>query len=581
MKISKLELLILAAFIATRSTAQSVGVGINATGASAHSSAMLDVVSTDRGFLAPRMTTTQRDAISSPATGLLIYQTDGTAGFYYYSGSAWQPISGSSTGTGPWTVAGTDIYNNNTGNVGVGIPAPLARLHAADNVLFSAPGYATPTTPGPVPVSGEGRRTMWYADKAAFRTGGVNGTQWDAANIGNYSFAAGSDNTASGENATAMGSYSTASGYSSVAIGGFSTASGDGSVALGGSANASANNAIALGGANAYGDNSVAIGSSSNAYGTNSLAMAGGYTAASATGGAAIGNSNSSGTLAVALCAASASGQAAMASGTSAAAGNQSTAMGQGSYASGDVSTAIGHYNIASGINSLSTGEFTRASGNRSTAMGCYASTNNRTGAFVIGDYSTAMTLNSSADNQMTMRFAGGYKLFSNFPSTIGVELAPGGNSWSTISDVRKKENFAPVNGEDFLNKISGFKLTSWNYKGQDPKQHRHYGPMAQDFYAAFGKDNYGTVGNDTTISQADMEGVSFVAIQALVKRTEELLDKNEKMQQEIDALKAENKTVTNQNNVLKAELVDQNKTIITRMEMIEAELQKGKISTK
>jgi len=146
---------------------------------------------------------------------------------------------------------------------------------------------------------------------------------------------------------------------------------------------------------------------------------------------------------------------------------------------------------------------------------------------------------------------------------------------------VRKKENFAPVNGEDFLNKIAGFKLTSWNYKGQDPKQHRHYGPMAQDFYAAFGNDSYGTVGNDTTISQADMEGVSFVAIQALVKRTEELLNKNEKMQQEIDVLKAENKTVTTQNNVLKAELTEQNKMLLTRMEMIEAELQRGKMGSK
>jgi hypothetical protein len=104
---------------------------------------------------------------------------------------------------------------------------------------------------------------------------------------------------------------------------------------------------------------------------------------------------------------------------------------------------------------------------------------------------------------------------------------------------------------------------------------------MAQDFYAAFGKDNYGTVGNDTTISQADMEGVSFVAIQALVKRTEQILNKNEKMQQEIDALKAENKTVTTQNNVLKAELVEQNKTLLTRMELMEAEIQRGKIGSK
>lgn len=46
---------------------------------------------------------------------------------------------------------------------------------------------------------------------------------------------------------------------------------------------------------------------------------------------------------------------------------------------------------------------------------------------------------------------------------------------------------------------------------------------MAQDFYAAFGKDEYGTIGNDTTINSADFAGVSFIAIQALEKRTQKI----------------------------------------------------------
>jgi hypothetical protein len=46
------------------------------------------LTSTTLGMLAPRMTATQKSAISSPATGLLIYQTDGTTGFYYYTGSS-------------------------------------------------------------------------------------------------------------------------------------------------------------------------------------------------------------------------------------------------------------------------------------------------------------------------------------------------------------------------------------------------------------------------------------------------------------------------------------------------------------
>ncbi len=512
------------------------GVAINNGGTPAHSSAMLDVSATNKGMLAPRMTMTQRDAISSPATGLLIFQTDATPGFYYYNGTAWVAVSGGASG-GYWNPSGTaDIHNNNSGNVGIGITTPLAKLHVSDsNVVFSAEGYSLPTTPGNPPISGEGRRTMWYADKAAFRTGGVDGTQWDDTNIGNYSFASGNNSTASGENATAMGGYSTASGYGSVALGGGNSAA-QSSVAMAGSAYG--DYSVALGGS-AYGDGSVALGGT--AYGYNSVAMAGGYTAASATLGFAIGNSYTSGELAVAFCNANATGMASMASGTSTAAGSLSTAMGQGCYASGDESTAMGHYTIASGLYSLSTGEFTRATGNRSTAMGCYTSTNNRTGAFVIGDYSTAVTLNSSADNQMTMRFAGGYKFYSNGGMTVGVQVAAGGNSWSTISDVRKKENFVPVNGEEFLNKISKFNLTSWNYKGQNPKEYRHYGPMAQDFYAAFGKDSYGTVGNDTTISQADMEGVSFVAIQALEKRTRDQQQQIEALLNEVRQLKEAN----------------------------------------
>jgi len=91
------------------------------------------------------------------------------------------------------------------------------------------------------------------------------------------------------------------------------------------------------------------------------------------------------------------------------------------------------------------------------------------------------------------------------------------------MSDINKKENFAPVNGEEFLQKISKMNLTSWNYKGQDPKQYRHYGPMAQDFYKAFGQDAYGTIGSDTTINQADFDGVNLIAVQALIRRMEEM----------------------------------------------------------
>ena len=63
-------------------------VGINTNNPDASSA--LEIESTTGGILIPRLTETQRDAITSAATGLMIYQTDGTAGFYYYNGSSWE-----------------------------------------------------------------------------------------------------------------------------------------------------------------------------------------------------------------------------------------------------------------------------------------------------------------------------------------------------------------------------------------------------------------------------------------------------------------------------------------------------------
>ena len=87
----------------------------------------------------------------------------------------------------------------------------------------------------------------------------------------------------------------------------------------------------------------------------------------------------------------------------------------------------------------------------------------------------------------------------------------------------KKKENFQPVDGEDVLRKIRDFNLTSWNYIGHDPKQFRHYGPMAQDFFAAFGQDGIGTIGTPTTLSSGDMVGILMIAVQTLEKQNRDL----------------------------------------------------------
>jgi hypothetical protein len=362
-------------------------------------------------------------------------------------------------------------------NVGIGTTTPVARLHVTDSsVLFSA-GGDIPVTPGNPPMQGTGIRLMWYADKAAFRAGYVFGDGWNKDNIGNFSFAAGSIPKASGVCSIALGGSTSARGDYSTALGRFSDAIGDHSTAIGYSTTAS-------------GDYSTALSASTTASGSLSTAL-GYYTTAS---------------------------------------GDQSIAMGSFTTASGYKSTALGFNTEASGEASAAMGWNTTASGNYSTAIGNNVSTNNQNGSFVIGDNSTTTLMTSANINNFRARFAGGYKLFTSANLSTGCTLFAGDNAWTTGSDVRTKENFAEINGEDFLKKISGFHLTSWNYKTQNPATFRHYGPMAQDFYAAFGKDKYGTIGNDTTINSADFAGVSFIAIQALEKRT-----------QQIEALKKEN----------------------------------------
>lgn len=86
------KLILSASFLLATHTAFSQGVAINEDNSSADASAILDVKSTTKGLLIPRLTQTQRDAISTPATGLIIYQTDATAGFYYYNGTAWTAV---------------------------------------------------------------------------------------------------------------------------------------------------------------------------------------------------------------------------------------------------------------------------------------------------------------------------------------------------------------------------------------------------------------------------------------------------------------------------------------------------------
>jgi hypothetical protein len=293
---------------------------------------------------------------------------------------------------------------------------------------------------------------------------------------GKVAFRAGVVTSTQWDNAN-VGVISTGLGYNT-------TASGQGSVAIGNDCTASGYNATVIGASStASGGGSMAIGSANLATNTYSIALgystdAGGYSA---------------------------------------------NAFGYNTFATGDYSTSMGY--------------FTTANGQHSTALGNYVSTSGYNGAFAIGDNSTTTVMQSFVDNGFRARFAGGYRLLTNSAANIGVVLLASGNSWSAISDVRMKENFIPVDGESILHKIAAMPLTTWNYKGQDVKTLRHYGPMAQDFYSAFGHDELGEIGCDTLINQQDFLGVNLIAIQALEKRTMQLQEQNDELKKENEEL--------------------------------------------
>lgn len=98
-------------FVSVLTHAQT-GIGTTAPDASAK----LDITSTIKGLLVPRMTSVQRSAITSPATGLLIYQLDGVSDFYLNSGTAglptWVRLNSD------WTKTGNDI-SYTTGNISI------------------------------------------------------------------------------------------------------------------------------------------------------------------------------------------------------------------------------------------------------------------------------------------------------------------------------------------------------------------------------------------------------------------------------------------------------------------------------
>ncbi len=300
------------------------------------------------------------------------FETCATAG-------SWTALGGGSA-----SAAGADreIQFNSGGTFGA---SSTFKLMADGDLLLTG----TYTGTASVPVSGAGSRMFLDTQKMALRIGTASGTEWDNANIGNYSFAFGEATTASAYGSIALGGSSSASGVLSLAHGDTSSAEGPGSIALGNYTHATGSASIALG---------------------NSIYATGDYTFAA-------GDANT------------ASGYAAVAlGGSNTASGVGSLALGMESSATGSHSIALGHY-VKAGNGLFNSGDPTLGSadgtvGEASMAIGLITSANNPTTyPTITGDQSLGIMMGNqdgvvlSSANTMGL-FGGKMVIDSTVPAT-------------------------------------------------------------------------------------------------------------------------------------------------------------------
>lgn len=237
--------------------------------------------------------------------------------------------------------------------------------------------------------------------------------------------------------------------------------------------------------------------------------------------------------------------------------GDYSVAMGYNVRASATGTTAFGNGTTASQVSSFAVGESNVASGAASVAMGYHAHTNARQGSFVFADRSSVDTLRAGVNHSANWRVTGGFRFFTSSNLSTGVTVQSGsvvsnwgqsnaviststgallttGGIWENASDVNRKHLFEQISNEEILEKLRKLPVTKWSYK-TEAENIKHIGPMAQDFYAAFGLGN-----NNRGIGTVDADGVALAGIKALEERTRNLAA-------ELEGLKADNAALRQQ----------------------------------
>jgi hypothetical protein len=487
--------LLFTSVVAAQTTPGGVRIG---TAGSPHAAAVLDLDAQGKGLLIPRMDSVTRTGISAPPDGLMVFQTNGRSGFWYAMRGAWLFIPDKArSGNGG---AGDNLGNhtatqnlNLSGNKLVGgstTRADRGGLSLDGNGLLMVGA----TRVHPDSTTGYGVRLLdqdqdFILTSKALR-GKINPLNVSAAGdrmmwLSYYSAFRAGGVSGNRWDYNHIGRYSAAFGYDNEVLGDYSAAFGY-------------NNWVRFGAYNLL-----------TGYNNYGLLCEGGFMT---------GRNNSMRGL------------------NGLAGGFESKVYS---------STSLYVPSLAFGYRSQA-----RSSASSSYALGYYARSGGYEGCFVLADFSPYRTsyaddsLVSTARNQFSARFAGGYRLFTTTATNdrnngtvqtpVGVQLTPGGNAWAVLSDSTKKERVVLADGHRFLERLNRLRLGSWNYRGQDPRTMRHYGPMAQDFYAAFGHDALGTIGNDTTINQADFDGVNLIALQALYRQVLDLKAENAQLRQQV-----------------------------------------------
>ena len=395
-------------------------VAISAEGFLPDVSAMLDVSSTTKGVLIPRMTQAQRNSIVTPTTGLMIFQTDNTPGIYVNVGTAFVPqwsLAGSSgwaltgnSGTGSTNFIGT------TDNVPFNIRVNNQKAGRIDNVFQSTCfGYLAGNSYTGYGITAVGDHALYLTtggDNTAMGTAALYHNSTGSENTANGYYAltyntTGSNNTANGSGAlwgNSAGNNNTASGYQAM----FST-SGSDNVANGyqalqwnsGSGN-TASGSQALSALNLSGSYNTASGYqalSSNTSGINNTAT--GYQALS---------SNTTGSWNTA------NGNQALFLNTT---GNDNTAFGQRALAS----HKTGYENTAIGTVALTSD----TSGSWNTAIGDFALADNTNGQENTGVGESALWFNTTGNYNTTIgTWALSYNLTGNYNTSIGYAAGVG-----------------------------------------------------------------------------------------------------------------------------------------------------------